>query len=102
MTPITDKQAQVKLCRYFFDNYCVKRKTLKGSFGKSTIEHFFGTYIQQSSFLEAFLLTDTNMSNDKYGELKFDIVIENQFKHKVLFIGSSTALLKWNQLNNIQ
>jgi hypothetical protein len=98
MTTLTDHQAQVKLCKSFFDIYCVKRKTLKGRFGKSTIEHFFGTYIHQTAFIEAMLLTDTKMCTGKYGKLKFGIAINNQFKNKVLFNVNSSASSRWDQL----
>jgi len=98
MTTMTDHLAQVKLCKHFFDNQCVKTKTLKSHFGKSTIEHFFGTYIKQSAFIEALRLADVKMITGKNGVLKFERAINNQFKNKVLFNDWSSASSRWNQI----
>lgn len=98
MKTITDHHAQVKLCKHFFENQCKKTKTLKCRFGKSTIEHFLGTYIQEAAFQEALMLTDSKMVTSRKEGLKFDRAINNQFKNKVLFNGWSSASSRWNQI----
>lgn len=98
---LTDHQAQVKLCKYFFDTYCIKRKTKTLSFGKFPIEQIFGTYIHQTAFMDALLMTDTRLSSTDYDVLKFDISIKKECRDITLFKGWNTAPKRWEQLQEI-
>ncbi len=98
MKALTDHQAQVKLCKYFFDTYCIKRKTKTDAFGKFSIEQMFGTYIHQSAFMEAILMTDTKLSSTDYGDLKFDIAVKKEIKDNILFKGWAPAPIRWTQI----
>lgn len=98
---LTDHQAQVKLCSYFFKYYCKKRKTKTDAFGKFPIEKMFGTYIHQSAFMEALLMTDTKMYSTDYGDLKFDIVVEKQYRDMIIFYGWKPAPMRWLELEAI-
>lgn len=89
---ITEHQAQVKLCSIFFKDYCKPRK-VKNSFGKHSIEKFYGTYISQSAFIEAILMTDTKINEDA-----FCIIIEKQYREMVLFYGWNTAIERLKEL----
>lgn len=98
---LTDHQAQVKLCKYFFDTYCIKRKTKTLSFGKFPIEQIFGTYIHQTAFMDALLMTDIRLSSNDYDVLKFDISIKKECRDITLFKGWNTAPKRWKQLQEI-
>ena len=92
---LSDYEAQVKLCKYFFDTYCVKRKIFRETFGKFSIEKFFGTSISQQAFIEAILMTDTKLVNDT-----FQLVIDKRYRNEILFDGYIPANVRWAQFEN--
>lgn len=90
--------AETKIVKEFIQNYCEKKTSQKGAFGKSTIEKYYGTYIAESSFINAVLELSIPLS-----KRNFVVSIKKEFQsldfmNKPLFAGYLPAEIRLQQI----